>query len=82
MKVEIEFQYDREQITRMPLDTVCIVSLGEDLRNVYVGRAACHDLDMPVKAIGRKIALARAIKDLDRATRTQIWKHYHSKFKA
>lgn len=41
-----------------------------------LGVAVCHPNDPFCRATGRKIALARAIKHLDREIRTQIWKAY------
>lgn len=40
------------------------------------GEAYCHPTDQFNKAKGRKLALARAIKDFHRTKREQIWKAY------
>ncbi|KKL24633.1 hypothetical protein LCGC14_2413400 [marine sediment metagenome] len=55
-----------------------IVSIGETF---YVGEACCHPyLDNFCKEFGRKLALTRAIAQLDRHPyRTTIWKAYHGR---
>ena len=41
-----------------------------------VGTALCHKKEPFNKSIGRKVALARAMKYILRAKRTKIWKEY------
>lgn len=70
----LEFDYLRSEMgngTRVVLNSP-LGSGYSDLR----GFAFCHPNDPFVKAIGRKVALARAIKNLPRNIRRQIWKAY------
>lgn len=58
--------------------TICTVEDGE---RMFVGQAICHPKDQFCKAIGRKIALADAIRGLPKEERKTIWDEYHSRFK-
>jgi hypothetical protein len=42
----------------------------------YVAVSKCSDKDQFRKADGRKLALARALKDFDKDVRTVIWGRY------
>ena len=75
---KIEFEYDRDEQDR-PIITHAMV-LNEHRHVVgKVGEAICHDLDNPVKEVGRKLALARAIHDLPLEERKIVWKEYFSR---
>lgn len=58
--------------------TLCTVEEGE---TAFVGQAICNPRDQFCKAIGRKVALADAIRYLPKEKRKTIWKEYHSRFK-
>ena len=66
--------------------TVCTIDRklvdGYDWFRVSRGIAECSKEDSFSRAIGRKIALTRAIKrgsSIDKETRTKIWETYFSK---
>lgn len=44
---------------------------------IWTGKATCSPTDRFERAIGRKIALQRAIAELPRETRRSIWIQYH-----
>ena len=59
----------------------CIVNGSkpcDTIKEVFIGAAVCSLKDQFQKAIGRKIALARAMKhgSLDLQTRTGLWESY------
>jgi hypothetical protein len=54
--------------------TTCVILKGEEL--ISTGKAFCGEKDKYNKEKGRKVALSRAIKNLDRDTRTTIWNEY------
>lgn len=68
----IEFENENRRFT------ICTV---EDGKRTLVGQSICHPKDQFCKAIGRKVALADAIRGLSKETRKTIWDEYHSKFK-
>ncbi len=43
----------------------------------FHGVATCHPRDNFSKSIGRKLALADALKDFGRGLRKNIWQEYH-----
>ncbi len=43
----------------------------------FNGTATCHPKDNFSKAIGRKLALASAMRDFDRDVRKAVWEVYH-----
>lgn len=45
-------------------------------KHPYFGSASCHPGDQFNKRIGRKLAMARALKPLPRNLRQQIWAEY------
>ena len=49
------------------------------LKVISTGTAQCSKRDNFQKEAGRKIALARAIKDFSQEERTEIWKKYFSR---
>lgn len=71
---KIDFAYQREQITNKPVVTECQVTLPDG--QVLMGQAVLHELDNPVKEVGRKLALARAISSLDYPERKKVWASY------
>jgi len=71
----IDFDYSDSFTTR------CIIweqlnTSPASVTTVAVGGSIRVPNDTHVKEIGRKIAFSRAIKDFDRATRTQFWSEY------
>ena len=81
---KIEFEYDREMalIKGKPSNRPIITRAAVLLKGHIVGKighAVCHDLDNPVKEVGRKLALARAIHDLPLEERKIVWKEYFSR---
>lgn len=72
---EIEFAYQRENYTNKPIVTTASVTLP-DGKSTLFGQAVCHEFDNPVKEVGRKLALARAIASLPQAERKKVWKVY------
>lgn len=81
-KWEIKFMHDSDAEGRFTLVTVAEVDKENPL-NIFPlnGEAFCHPTDQFRRSTGRKVALARALKSLDRATRTQIWNAYFQKVK-
>lgn len=71
--VAVAFLYGRNESARSVLCAVCT-----DNRKVSYGYSMCRISDRYVKAIGRKLALTRALKaaDFSREERTIIWKEY------
>ena len=69
---EIEFEYQREEGTNKPVVTQCEVRYSPEGAVLY-GQAVLHKLDNPVKEIGRKLALARAITSLSEVERLKVW---------
>ncbi len=60
-------------------DTICyIIQIGEYMPRA-LGTAVCSINDIFNREIGRKIALTRALKNLNREERTIIWKTYHGR---
>lgn len=77
--MKICFEYDRETYTREPIVTRCLIYAdSNDSKAIAVGEAECHEDDRCVKDIGRKIALARALKNggFSYAERAEMWKKY------
>ena len=61
----------------VPYYTDCVVWRGELL--IGEGHSYCSLMDNFDRKVGRKLALARAIAELDKDTRTEIWKEYMKK---
>jgi hypothetical protein len=80
---KISFYYDRDHIVGVtkgkgiPVGTHAevVTPLGE----VLVGSAWCHEEDNPVKEVGRKIALTRAVESLPFEERRKVWITYFSR---
>ena len=73
-KYDLTFSFDAEA----PTTTICT------LRNITkgrtsIGKAALSRKDTFNKAIGRKTALADAIKNFKRENREEIWQCYNAK---
>jgi hypothetical protein len=71
-----------ENETGAPFDrvqglTMCTVECPERINNV--GFAACSKDDNFDRKVGRKVALAEALKVYDKAFRTKIWEKYLGK---
>jgi hypothetical protein len=75
---KIDFAYQRENYTTKPIVTQAEVTLADG--TVLVGQAVCHELDNPVKEVGRKLALARAIASLPYLERKEVWNQYFLRF--
>lgn len=66
------FQHENPRRTEVE-----IFDLGiSESYSIGQGVTYCHSTDQFCRAIGRKIALQRAIEHLPREARTQIWKAY------
>lgn len=72
--MKIFFQYQRDEYDRAPIVTDAYVEMEDGI--LLHGQSCCHDDDMPVKDVGRKIALARAITDLPYEQRKMVWDRY------
>lgn len=57
--------------------TECFMYKNTTDKRVGWGIAICSRQDNFNKSIGRKIALARALKSFDKETRTRFWSKYH-----
>jgi hypothetical protein len=57
--------------------TECTI-MDEDKKILYIDYATCHPNDNFDRSKGRKISLSRVLQkfNLDRDTRTEIWKEY------
>ena len=77
-KYKIDFTYEREPYTNKPLNTICLV-WEEDNTVPLTGMASLHPMDNPVKEVGRKLALARAINLLPLEERKKVWQVYFSR---
>jgi len=82
VKIKIKFYYEREKEedekgAGLPTATHVKVFIGND---IYKGSAYCHSwYDFPVKEIGRKLALTRAIASLPKDLRAEVWAKYHTR---
>lgn len=56
--------------------TNCIINDLQDDNNSRIGTAICSRQDQFNRAVGRKVALTRALKPFDKETRTRFWKRY------
>lgn len=57
--------------------TDCFITYVDNPENhAAEGRAICSALDQFNKAVGRKVALTRALKPFDKEIRTRFWKAY------
>jgi len=54
----------------------------DELKVISTGTAQCSKLDNFAKETGRKIALARAIKNFSKEERTEIWDKYFSRMES
>jgi len=72
-EIRIRFKYHRDSPDHNG-ETLCFVYLGGG--EPYVGWAHCSKQDQFCKETGRKVALARAVKPLDKATRKRVWEAY------
>ena len=73
-KFDVRFTHHLD--SPVPHTEVQIANCEWDSTSYLLGAGLCHPNDQFNKAIGRKVALARAISGLPRETRTQIWKAY------
>lgn len=86
-EVELKFRHDPfTSSTCTPRETCCecltVIGLETgDFPISTIGRAFCNATDQFNRAIGRRIALTRAIAHFPRAIRTQIWKAYFAYLK-
>jgi len=58
--------------------TECEVIIGDE---VVYGTSYCMRTDQFQKSVGRKLALTRALENLDKETRAKIWTAYFEKVK-
>lgn len=75
---KVHFHYSEDKQKRMV--THCAV-YSLDGTEYYEGSVTCSKYDHFRKATGRKAALQRAISNLDRAIRADIWATYFTKVK-
>jgi len=71
--------FDEDDPVQLKGITDCFISLGEEC--VSAGAALCSLGDNFVKATGRKIALARALKPFSREDRKEVWDQYFATVK-
>lgn len=71
----VEFQHDVKRGTR------CVIKDPRTKEVIKTGWARKHTHDKFCKAIGRKIAMTRAIKDFHRSIRTDMWNDFLEKLK-
>lgn len=65
---------------KVPVETGCTILKNDVI--IANGIAMCnYPAEMPVKRVGRKIALSRALSGFDKEFRTLVWKLYLSKIK-
>ena len=57
--------------------TFCYITNGDGI--MKIGHAYCSQSDNFDRKVGRKIALTRAVRGLDKGLRTQIWNTYLGK---
>ena len=79
--IHLRFRADEDsESNRHHAITYCLVQNGDgSLRN---GMALCSVYDKFNRAIGRKLAMTRALKNLDKPTRTAVWDKYFTVSKA
>lgn len=65
-----------ERALGMVPTTRAFIYLNRNVFSAFRGTAECSAKDTPTKEKGRKVALARAIKDFPRDTRKMIWDLY------
>lgn len=82
MKVEtsegiyfVDWVHEQIDNNKIKYRTICLVK-GQEYNLLENDIAWCSRKDNFCKERGRKISLARAIKDWDKAVRTEIWKAY------
>ena len=79
----ISFEYmrhpDPKGISKkgFPHGVVCAVE-SSDSDDILLGYAYCHPTDQFCRATGKKLALTRAIEELPRETRREVWRDYHN----
>ncbi len=83
--IEITFNYGSIDSSRFGMDEltrrVSKAYLYMDSQLINNGQAICHPDDRFSKKFGRKLALTKAIRDLDKSTRSAIWKKYKESMK-
>jgi len=78
---QVQFVHWKDDRGQTPRETEAILTMqrdtGEDAAEfTYIGIATCNPQDNYSRALGRKLALARAMKQaqLSKETRTQMWR--------
>jgi hypothetical protein len=71
---KIKFFYD-PFVPNKPRETLCVVEENETV--AYEAVARCAAEDNFCKSLGRKLALERAIQELDKPVRKTIWAAFH-----
>jgi len=74
----IKFEYNMKK--RTTVASVARLDNG-DVIEVSRAKTRCSRCDFFNKRVGRKLALAQAIKSFDRAERTEIWTQFFSQCK-
>lgn len=81
---EVRFGYgyneiieDGKIINKKPVYTACFI-IAEDRAITGYGISWCNPSDIFSKFVGRKLALTRAVKELDKDFRKTIWDKYFS----
>lgn len=73
----INFRYDRKPPPNSSVEVRSVrCVIATDSGGLSFGRSWCHQNDQFSKETGRKLALARALKEFDRGFRTVAWKAY------
>lgn len=78
-EIRLEFGYYFDDDTRIV--SCHVVTDKDDPTGGMVGVAACNPKDNFCKNTGRKIALARAVKDYPKDVRTAVWDYYKNHYR-
>ena len=65
---------EEDEPARYSAITFCYIVNGNGI--IHTGQAWCSSLDQFDRKRGRQLSLARAVRGLDKDTRTQIWNEY------
>jgi hypothetical protein len=60
------FWFKHEKVDKLPVSTECFIQTGQELKDcrLWKGKAACSVKDSFSYSIGRKVSLAKALKQL------------------
>jgi len=76
-ELKVKFRHIRDDDPRSRAQTDCYIFKDDVIEEV--GITFCSLSDNFSRAVGRKIALTRAVKNLPKDLRTKIWHEYFSK---